>query len=96
MINVRIFKHKLYDFSGNQTSDTRQEYHKDEPFYCMFWLKMVFMAGFALSQFIINLFYDNFKILKYCVRTLIISGIIASGAGNVYIFAIAWFVGKKF
>ena len=56
----------------------------------MLWLQIVFMGGFALSQFLVNIFQDKFLVLKCCIRVLIISGLIASGANNVYLFAIAW------
>ena len=65
-------------------------YEDEEDFCCMLWLQIVFMGGFALSQFLVNIFQDKFLVLKCCIRVLIISGLIASGANNVYLFAIAW------
>ena len=66
------------------------KYEEEEPFWCVLWLQIVFMGGFALSQFLVNVFENKFFVLKCCIRVLVISGLIASGAGNVYLFAIAW------
>ena len=64
-------------------------YEDEEDFCCMLWLQVVFMGGFALSQFLVNIFQNKFLVLKCCIRVLVISGLIASGASNVYLFAIA-------
>ena len=76
----------LYFISENEL----HKYEEEEPFCCVLWLQIVFMGGFALSQFLVNVFENKFFVLKCCIRVLVISGLIASGAGNVYLFAIAW------
>ena len=85
LINFLIFSEKEF-----------HKYEEEEPFCCVVWLQIVFMGGFALSQFLVNVFENKFFVLKCCIRVLVISGLIASGAGNVYLFAIAWWASYIF
>lgn len=80
---------------GNQFCNDTEENHKyedEEDFCCMLWMQIVFMGGFALSQFLVNIFENKFFVLKCCIRVLVVSGLLAAGANNVYLFAIAWFI----
>ena len=59
-------------------------YEHEEPFCCMMWLKIVFLSGFALSQFSIGSVIEKFgtwATLRFATKALIISGMIASNAG---------------
>ena len=59
-------------------------YEDEEPFCCMMWLKIVFLSGFALSQFSIGSVTEKFgtwAALRFATKALIISGMIASNAG---------------
>ena len=59
-------------------------YEHEEPFCCMMWLKIVFLSGFALSQFSIGSVVEKFgtwAILRFATKALIMSGMIASNAG---------------
>jgi hypothetical protein len=50
----------------------------------MMWLKIVFLSGFALSQFSIGSVIEKFgtwATLRFATKALIISGMIASNAG---------------
>jgi len=85
-----------YEQDGTEKCEFKSHHHEDEePFCCMMWLKMVFLSGFALSQFSIGSVIEKFgtwSTLRFCIKAVIISGMIASNAGNVYIFASAWFL----
>lgn len=75
----------------NECSDGNHGIHHhhhdhDEPFCCMLWLKMVFMAGFAVSQFSAGMASDIFGIwstLRFCCQSLIVSGLLASIASKL-------------
>ena len=59
-------------------------YEHEEPFCCMMCLKIVFLSGFALSQFSIGSVIEKFgtwATLRFATKALIISGMIASNAG---------------
>lgn len=60
---------------------TQHQHHNVEPFCCMLWLKMVFMAGFALSQFscgVISATFSLGSILRSFSQSLIVCGLLAS------------------
>ena len=74
---------KLY-FSSSQRNS---HYEDEEPFCCVLWLKIVFLSGFALSQFSIGSIVEKFgswATLRFAAKTLIISGMIASNAGKIF------------
>ena len=72
----------------NNEEKRTQHYHhhdEDEPFCCMLWLKMVFMAGYATSQFLIGLLVQKtglWSALRISSKGVIVCGMIASVAGN--------------
>ena len=69
-----------------EVPDVKKNYLHDEPFCCMMWLKMVFMAGFTLSQFSIGYFCDAiglWRCLRISIKSLIICGMITYNAGKI-------------
>ena len=55
----------------------------------MVWLKMVFMAGFTVSQFIFGFladYFDRWTLLRINAKVLIITGMISGTAGVYMLF----------
>ena len=82
----------FFQFLDDEDDDTEKceyeshshHYEDEEPFCCMMWLKIVFLSGFALSQFSIGSVIEKFgtwATLRFATKALIISGMIASNAG---------------
>ena len=70
-------------------------YEDEEPFCCVMWLKIVFLSGFALSQFSVGSIVQKFgswTTLRFAAKTLIISGMIASNAGKFYFHPVELFI----